>query len=183
MLEKRSHNISDKLLEKIISVAYGDSGWMVKFIINRKAKRNPEVRELLDEYKLTANSVHRLKQSEVPESVMHLVRVKTNVKSENNFWSSVYIRFLSKPILSTAVAGVMIIAIASVLLFNQPKPQHKYTEAQIELAEKQFKESLAIVGRVFSNTEKEFDEEILNNQINKSLGKGFYLINDILIGG
>ena len=114
---------------------------------------------------------------------MHFVHAKTNLKSENNFLSSVYIRFLSKPILSTAVAGLMIIAVAAVLLFNQPQQQPKYTQAQIELAQKQFKESLAIVGKVFSSTEKKLDEDILNNQINKSLGKGFNLINDILIGG
>ena len=113
---------------------------------------------------------------------MDLVHAKTNLKNENNFLSSVYIRFLSKPILSTAVAGLMIIAVTAVLFINQPQ-QPKYTKAQIELAQKQFKESLAIVGKVFSSTEKKLDEDILNNQINKSLGKGFNLINDILIGG
>jgi hypothetical protein len=183
MREKRPYNIDDKLLEQVIAVAYGDAGWLDRFIINRKAKKDQAVRQLLYEYKLTANSVHHLKPMQLPESVMHLVRAEINAKSENTFWSSVYIRFLSRPILSAAVAGMIIIAIISVLLLYNPQPQHKYTKAQIELAEKQFRKSIAIVGKVFNNAEKKFDEDVINNQINKSLGKGFNLVNDILIGG
>ena len=106
-----------------------------------------------------------------------------NIGRKNSFASLVYERFLSRPLLSAGVAGMIIIAIVSIMFLNRPQPQHKYTKAQIELAEKQFKESLAIVGRVFSQAEKKFDEDVLNNQINKSLGKGFNLVNDILIGG
>ena len=98
MQQKRSHNISDKLLERIISVAYGDSGWLEKIIINRKAKSNPEILQLLEEYKLTADSVHRIKQSEVPESVMDLVHAKTNLKNDAPmvYFLSIIVRSASK---------------------------------------------------------------------------------------
>jgi hypothetical protein len=51
------------------------------------------------------------------------------------------------------------------------------------LAEIQLRQSLAIVGKVFTKVEESFSEDILNNQINKTLNKGYYLVNNILIGG
>lgn len=183
MQEKSSNNMDEKLINRIIAVAYGDAGWFDKSIINRKAKQDNSIKQMFEEYRLTANSVHQMKQAELPEFVLQQVRQRMEHKSENSFLSLIYLRFLSRPLLSSAVVGMIIIAIVSIILLNHPQPQQKYTKAQIELAEKQLKESLAIVGKVFSRAEEKFDKDVLNNQINKSLGKGFNLVNDILIGG
>ena len=75
------------------------------------------------------------------------------------------------------------IAIVSFILFRDPTPTPKYSKAEIELAEKQFRESIAIVGKIFEKAEKDFGNEILNKQVNKNLSRGYFLVNNILIGG
>ena len=183
MQEKSSNKIDEQLLDKIIAAAYGDAWWLDRLILNRKAKKDPAIQQLLNEYKITADSIHRLKEEKLPDNLINSIQTRMNIGRKNSFISLVYERFLSRPLLSAGVMGMIIIAIISIMFLNRPQPQHKYTKAQIELAEKQFKESLAIVGRVFSQAEKKLDEDVLNKQINKSLGKGFNLVNDILIGG
>jgi hypothetical protein len=79
--------------------------------------------------------------------------------------------------------GVILVIVISFLIFNEPSHSHKYSKSEIELAEKQFKQTLAIVGKVFDGAEKNFSREILDKQVNKKLNKGYYLVNNILIGG
>ena len=54
MQEKKSNKIDEKLLDKIIAVAYSDAGLYDRIIVWVKSKNNPEIKGLLDEYKLTA---------------------------------------------------------------------------------------------------------------------------------
>ncbi len=79
--------------------------------------------------------------------------------------------------------AILALFIISVFLFRNPTPAHKYSKAEIELAEKQLKKSLAIVGKAFQNAENSFNKEVLKDQINKNLNRGYYLVNNILIGG
>ena len=79
--------------------------------------------------------------------------------------------------------GILILLIVSFLLVRVPTQTPKYSKAEIELAEKQLKQSFAILGKAFQTAEKSFSEEVLNNQINKKLNRGYYLVNNILIGG
>ena len=79
--------------------------------------------------------------------------------------------------------GVVVLSVISFLIFNEPEPTYKYTKAEIELAEIQLKQSLAIVGKVFTKAERNFSQDILNKQLNKTLNKGYYLVNNILTGG
>ncbi len=66
MQEKNSNKIDEKLLEKIIAVAYSDAVWYDRMVVRINAMRNPEIKELLDEYKLmgtvmgthTGRSIH-----------------------------------------------------------------------------------------------------------------------------
>jgi lipopolysaccharide export LptBFGC system permease protein LptF len=83
----------------------------------------------------------------------------------------------------SAAVAIISLTIFSFLIFNEPAPTHQYTKAEIELAENQLKQSLAIVGKVFTKAEKNFSEDILNKQLNKKLSKGYYLVNNILTGG
>ncbi|MHA2167976.1 MAG: hypothetical protein ACXAAT_19190 [Candidatus Hodarchaeales archaeon] len=175
--------MDEKLLDKIIAVAYGDAGLFDKFIIYRKAKKNSCVKQLLNEHKLTANSVHNLKDIELPESTIYSVQDKMKYKSKNDFFGSViYSGFLRKPILSAGAIGIVVL-IVSILIFYQPQPEPTFTKAEIEFAQKQLEESISIVNKVFSKAEHQFDSEVLSNHVSKQLNKGFYLINDLLIGG
>ncbi len=188
MQEHISNKIDAKLLDKIIAVAYSDAGLYDRLVVWMKARREPEIKKMLDEYKLTASSVHSLDENKLPEanlkSVYHKIGKSENPKTVFPFiYSSIHPFFFSKPLVSSAAIGVIIITIVSVLLFYNPKPEHKYTKAEIELAQQQLGESLAIVNKVFQNTEKTLDADVISKHVSKHLNKGLIYLNDYLIGG
>ena len=188
MQENISNKIDEKLLDKIIAVAYSDSGLYDRMIVWINARRYPEIDKLLDEYKLTASSVHSLDEKKLSEANLKSVYHKIGQREKTNptvpFIHSLIHSFnFSKPLVSSAVIGFIIIIIVSVLLFYTPPPEQKYTKAEIELAQQQLGESLAIVNKVFQNTEKKIDVEVLSKHVSKPLNKGLIYLNDYLIGG
>ena len=188
MQEKKSNKIDEKLLDKIIAVAYSDAGLYDRIIVWVKSKNNPEIKGLLDEYKLTASSVHSLDEKKLPEvnlkSVYHKIGQREKSEPAIPFIPSFIHSFnFSKPLVSSAAIGLIIIAIVSVSLFYTPPPEQKYTKAEIELAQQQLGESLAIVNKVFHQTSIKIDEEVITRYVSKPLNKGLNLINDYLIGG
>jgi hypothetical protein len=183
MQENISNKIDEKLLDKIVAVAYGDAGLYDRLIVWMNARRDPEIEKLLAEYRLTTKSVHQLIETELPESTLNYVRQRTIAKPKNDFFSSIIYSFASKPLLSASTAGIIIVVIVSVLFFYNPPPEHNYTKAEIELAQQQLGESLAIVNKVFQNTEKKIDMEVLSKHVSKPLNKGLIYLNDYLIGG
>ena len=184
---KESNKLDQKLFDKIIRVAYGDAGIIDRIYVNLKASSNQKIKELLEEYKHTADAVHHVKQENVPDQIIKLVTNRTaKEKHKSSLLSGLsYIVFLifgRKTIPAIALAIIFVIIVSFILLRNET-PTHKYSKAEIELAEKQFRESIAIVGKVFEKAEKDFSNEILNKQINKNLNRGYFLVNNILIGG
>ena len=183
MQEKKSLIIDEKLLEKVISVAYGDAGWLEKFVVNRKAKGNPEIEAMLDQYRTTAGSVHRLKDEDLADSIVNSVFERTSKSyHKNSFGSFIYSRFFARPILSAGTIGIVVLIVFA-LLFFQPKEEIRYTKDEIELAQKQLQESISIVNKVFRKAGHQLDTNVLPNHVDKHLNKGLYIINDYLIGG
>ncbi len=179
-----SVNINPKLIDKIINVAYGDASITERMIVNWKASRNDEVRKVLEEYKATANSVHNVGKENLPEYVIESVRRRIEFENESeNFISKIYFALFTKPIFSAAVVSIFVLAIISIFLFRQPAPTHKYSKAEIELAQQQLGESIAIVNKVFNKAEQKLDKEIINDRVSKQLNKGLNLVNEYLIGG
>ncbi len=188
MQEKNSNKIDEKLLEKIIAVAYSDAVLYDRMVVWINAMRDPEIKELLDEYKLTASSVHSLDEKKIPEANLKSVYHKIGQRGKSNpavpfIHSFIHSFNFSKPLVSSAAVGLIIVAIVSVLLFYNPAPYQKYTKAEIELAQQQLGESLAIVNKVFYQTSKKIDAEVITKYVSKPLNKGLNLINDYLIGG
>jgi len=181
------NELNKNLIDKIIRVAYHDSGFLDWISVHFKAITDDEVKSLLKEYTKSAKAVHSLKQEDVPEQILEKTKNITSGKnSKDSFLSrkaySVYYFFEKKAIPATVFA-ILTLFIISFFLFRNPAPRHKYSRAEIELAEKQLKQSLAIVGKAFQNAENSFSEEVLKDQINKNLNRGYYLVNNILIGG
>lgn len=188
MQENISIIIDEKLLDKITAVAYGDAGLYDRLIIWMNSKRDLEIKNLLDEYKLTASSVHSLDEKKLPEtnlkSIYYKIGQREKTKPAVPFIHSFIRSFnFSKLLVSSAAIGVIIITIVSVLLFYNPQPEQKYTKAEIELAQQQLGESLAIVNKVFQNTEKTLDADVISKHVSKPLNKGLIYLNDYLIGG
>lgn len=183
MQEKSLQKIDDTLLEQVIEVAYNEAGWLKKLIVHRKAKKDPVIKGLLYEYSSTAEAVHNLKEKKLPESIIESVYSKTTKsRQSSSHFVSAYSRLIARPMLSAGIATVMLL-ITSIIYFYQPDPEIKYTQYEIEVAQEQLQQSFAIINKVFKNAERQLDDEILPNHVDKHLNKGLNFINDILIGG
>ena len=184
MRENISNKIDEKLLDKIIAVAYGDAGLYDRLIVWMHARRDPEIKTLLDEYRLTAYSVHSLDEKKLPEGNLKraIGRIGHGEETKPTV-PFIHLFDFSKPLVPSAVIGIFIIIIVSVLFLHNPQPEQKYTKAEIELAQVQLEQSLAIVGKVFQNTEKTLDAEVISKHVSKPLNKGLIYLNDYLIGG
>jgi len=77
------NNIKPELIDKIISTAYGDASFIERMIVKWKASRNDEVRKVLEEYKVTANSVHSIRKEKLPEYVIESVRRRIEFENES----------------------------------------------------------------------------------------------------
>jgi len=187
MQKKESNKLYQKLIDKVIKVAYGDAKIVERLYIYFKALTNKEVNKILEEFKHTSNAVHNIKQEEAPEQLINAVKINTSGKRQNGFFgsslSSAFFMFFGKRAITATVVGIALVLIVSFLVFRTLGPTHKYSQAQIELAEKQFRQSMAIVGEAFQNAEKSFSDEVMNKQVNKNLNRGYYLVNNILTGG
>jgi len=177
-------NINPKLIDKIINVAYGDARITERIIVFWKASRNGEVKRILEEYKTTASSVYNINKEELPEYVIDSVHRRIELENESeSLISKIYFALYSKPIFSAAVVSIFVLTIISFFLFRQPAAKYKYSKAEIELAQQQLGESIAIVSKVFNKAEEKLDKEIINERVSKQLNKGLNLINEYLIGG
>jgi len=187
MQENISNKIDAKLFDKIICVAYRDGSIIDKIIIAWKAAGDDNVKNLLEEYRTTFNKVRKLKQVDLSDYVIDKMEEKISLqKSEDNFFGNITLslfKLFPGKAVPVAAAGIVILAFVSFLIFRQPVSAHKYTKTEIELAEYQLKQSFAIVGKVFTKAEKSFSQDILNKQLNRTLNKGYYLVNNILTGG
>jgi len=187
MQKKELNSLNHKLIDKVIKVAYGDAGIFDWMLIRFKSINNNEIKLLLEEYKNTARAVHKIKQDEAPQRIFERIKIVTaGPNKKDSIFTGITYGILSffgnKPIPATIMVVATIIVVSFFVLRDQPS-SNKYSKAEIELAQKQFKQSLAIVGRTFQKAEKSFNKEVLKDQINKNLNRGYYLVNNILIGG
>ncbi len=179
----QSKHISDDLHDRIIAVAYGDAGIIDKLKVFLNAAKNHEVKKLLAEYKETAAAVNSFKEEKCPVEIIDSVNKK--IKPELNGRRKEILtlgKFIKKPavVFSTAV---IVLGIFAMVLFYKPENKPEYSQAQVELAEKQVKESLALVGEVFRKTQYKLADDVLGKQVSPPIKKGMNLINNLFKGG
>ncbi len=175
---KIPEKINEEYLNKIISAAYGDSGFIDKIKIYLDSKRSPEVKKILDEYKATAMEIHSLKEEEYNGAV------PIHHPQSSNFLLLYYGLFFRKPFLSTAAAVLLIgVLMSGYLLVKEKPPAKKYSAEEIRTAEQQAKESFAIVADIFNRTEDRLKKDILQKNLGQPVQKSFAIINNYLKGG
>lgn len=187
MQKKESNSLNQKLIDKIINVAYGDAGFFDLVYVHFKSISNNEIKSLLDESRKTAKKVHNIKLEEVPNYVSEKINnITGGINKKDSVFSRIssgFFYFFENKAVPATVFGLIFIVVISFFVLKEQTPTYKYSKAEIELAQKQFKQSLAIVGRTFQKAEQSFNKEVLQNQINKNLNRGYFLVNNILIGG
>jgi len=172
---KTTKKISEKYFDKIISVAYGDAGMIDKFKIYFDANKNPDIKKILNEYRATAREVHLISPEEFNE------RVTVNSPKISDWLLNYLNLFFRRPILSTAMALMIMMGITGYFIVNRNNNSTDgYSRAELTLAEKQAKESFAIVSSIMNKTEDKLKNEVFNEKINKPLNKTLTIVNTYL---
>jgi hypothetical protein len=173
-MQDMKHKIDEEVLNKIIAAAYKDGGLVERIKVHLLSKKYPEVKRIFDEYRATAEKIKNVPLDKCPGSVVESIQTKT--ANQNKF-------FILKPAYIFAAAFLVVTITASLIWFKSKEEKPVYTKAEIELAEEQVKESLAIVNKVFKKTENLIQDEVLPERVGKPIRKSLTIINDVLIGG
>ncbi len=185
MNRKKSFKLNEEMVNKIISVAYGDAKLINKFIVMRAAAQNPEIRKALYSYKQTAKEVNALRDEEYPNDLLRNV-IKKNfppVKNAISFLFDFYSLVFSRPIISAITIIILITTIVTTVIINKPvQYNYKYSQAEIVNADKQARQALAIVGKFFKQTQSTLEIEILGKRVAKPINDGIGIVNNILEG-
>lgn len=176
--------MDEKLLNRIISVAYGDASFFEKIKIYILANKNADVKTILDNYKKVANVAHNLNTKDCPsEVVKNSKEIVGSVKeSKNSLTYDLYSFIFGKPIFSAAILGVFLLAMISTFIIKRPEIHQQYSKQELEIADKQIKHSLALISGVFHKTKSTVENDILTDRVSKPIKESFNIVNDYLQG-
>jgi len=181
---KYQSKINEALLNRIISAAYSDAGLIEKIKIYFLAARNKRVKKLLEEYKITARAVHSLEQEKCPDTILKSIKNELSTKENKiiTLVSDFLYSVLYRPAISALAAVLFISTLLFFVLFNKTVNK-QYSDAQVQLAEKQVKRSLVLVNKIFERTTFKLENDILKKQVAEPVNKGISTINDLFKGG
>jgi nitrogen regulatory protein PII-like uncharacterized protein len=172
---KITDNISEEYLDKIISVAYGDAGFIDEIKIYLDSKKYPEVKKILEEYRATAKEVNSLSQEE------YRGRIPINRPEVNNWLLSYINIFIRKPVLSAAMALMITAGVAGYFIIDHNSNyMNGYSKTEMITAEKQAKESFAIVASIMNRTKDKLENDVFGNKINKPIKESLTVVNTYL---
>ena len=180
---KQSNLIEERMLDKIIRVAYGEGNIFDRMVVSIRSKNNPQIKKLLEEYSLTVSVLNNIKSEKCPSELSNNVYKKIAVNNYSNSFTDKLFDVLFKKFVISAAAIIIITGVISIYIINQKRAVPYYSEKQVVLAEKQVKESLALIDRVFQNTGKTVKDDVLKKQVAPPLKEGIYVINNLFKGG
>ena len=178
---KEQTEINGKFIDKIISVAYGNGNLFDKIKVYIKSYSNPSVKKILYDYKATAKAVKYA--SKEYKLASHLNVIKSELYTRDSIFISLFARLYKPNIIRAAYStgAVSIIVIISIFfLLRQPKHEPAYSKEQIALAEKQVKESFALVEKILVKAQNKTTEDIIRNNVLRPIQKGNVIINNLL---
>jgi nitrogen regulatory protein PII-like uncharacterized protein len=172
---KTTNKINEEYLEKIISVAYGDASFIDEIKICLDAKKYPEVKKVLNEYRDTAKEIKSFSLEE------YRGKIPLNRPEVNN-WLLAYINiFIRKPVLAAAMAFLITAGVAGYYIIdNSSNYMNGYSKTEMILAEKQVKESFAIVALIMNRTKDQLENDVFGNKINKPIKESLTVVNTYL---
>lgn len=186
MNNQLENKFDQETIDLIIDAAYGSANFLKKIKVRFLIKENNELKVLYEEYKSTAKSVHSLDEEEIPEHVLNRVELETGInltENENTFLGDLSSILFAKPQLIFITTAVLIAVLISSIFLNEPKVQQNYSKAEIELANRQAREALALVGKVLNSTQATLTEEIIPNRVVKPINEGFEYVNELFKKG
>ena len=172
---KKSSKISEEMLDRIISVAYGSASFLEKRRIEKLASENETIQELLEEYKRTANAVHSIPKEEYNGEL----KIKAITDSNKSIIDDIYQILIGKPLVSAAATILLIFAITFSLFNNRELTYEGYSLAEIQKANIESKQALMIVNEIFSKTKEQLTNDILINEVSKPIKEGMNTVNKL----
>ena len=166
---KTKKQIEEKILDQIINAAYGDATIMQKISLYVKMLSNKELKIVYNDYKLTAQQVHKIK---LEETELDIGIISNTISRITSF-------VFAKPLnVSSASLALLLAAVTFFLMLNKNSGVN-YTQSEMIQAELDMKYSLAIVGKVFTSAENRLNKEIIDDKIRRPIKKGFQTINTL----
>ncbi|MCZ7602500.1 MAG: hypothetical protein QY331_15595 [Melioribacteraceae bacterium] len=175
-----------KTIDLIINAAYGSANMFEKIKVWFLIRKNEELNLFYKEYKATADSIHSLPREVMPDYILERVEHSINNSiqvNENSFISDLLNIFLTRPQIVFVATAIVIGLMISSLFVKEQQFNNQYSQAEIELANKQAHEALLLVSKIFNSTHTTLTEEILPNRVVKPLNEGFGYVNDLFKKG
>ena len=79
----------------------------------------------------------------------------------------------------SAAATVVLAVIIFLGIFANRSIQHQYTKAEIEYADKQARQALDIVSKIFNQTNVTLKEDVLNSRVAKPIRESMGIVNGL----
>ena len=179
MKDKKFYSLDDNLLSEIICSAYGDAPVSKRIKIFLLRKFIPAVEITYNKHRKIALEIKNIKEEKCPDQIVKSVFSQTGIKSgtKHYFWEDVYSIYLLKPVFSFTIVLLITAGLIFSVLRNPEKV--KYTTAEIELADKQARETLLLVSAIFNKTSSTLTNDILPEQVAKRINKGVNVIEDL----
>ncbi len=171
---KTENKINEKYLDKIIRAAYGDASFIEKAEIFFKSLTSKQIKNIYEEYKTTVAAVHSHKLEKI--ELNNLPNIK---RTKDSFAVNIISLITIRPIKISYASIVLILGVTALFLFNGKNNEMHYTQKEMLKAEQDVKYSLAIVGKVFSETKNILNKDIVNDKIRKPIKIGFQTINNL----
>lgn len=177
--------MNEKLKERIIAAAYGDAGMLENIRIFWVRKHDAEARAIWSEYRATADKIHKMELDEYPEQSFARVKgiIDNNRKTKRNAAHWFPIQFSGQ----VAVMGAGLLMAVFLIIFvlrKEPKPTYEgYSQQQVEEADKQTREALAIVSRVIKVSRNTLENDVLETKIGLPIHESMQTVNQLFKEG
>ena len=174
--------MDEKLLNRIITVAYGEASFLERRKINALAKRDKEVELMLQKHTEIALRSRNIEMESLPGEILENVKNLNDLKKarEKSLFYDIYSFIFMRPAVSAAILSIFILALVSTFIFKRPEIHEQYSKQEIELADKQVKQSLALIASVFKKTTSTVEKDILTDRVSKPIKESFNLVNEYL---
>ena len=189
-MNNKIKNIDPGEKDLIINAAYGSANLLGKMKAKKLMKENPVLKDIYNEYKSTADSVHELEKDKMPDTILQNTEKTTEVnitRKEYSFFNDLAVIFFSKPQLAFIATAI----VAALLIFSVITKQNnsidfdksEYTKNEVELANRQAKQTLMLVSQILSSTQASVTEDIIPNRVIKPINESFEYVNDLFKNG
>jgi hypothetical protein len=193
MNRKKSFELNESLVDKIISVAYNDASLGDRLFVFSLIWRDKEARSIYESYKQSAEEVHKITEEECPQSVLRSVHLQTKVSLKTKsslvndfyyFMNDFYYIVFSRPLASAFLVLILVGAIIFGILNQHEVPaQRTYSRTEIQIAEKQTRQALAIVGKIFNETSHTLKDEVIKSRVAKPIQESVGIVNSLFNKG